>query len=50
MLLVSGKLAIEKVTIDDSSPESASRIHLVFDKAKLITAQPATTIFFAGGG
>ncbi len=50
MLLVSGKLANEKVTIDDSSPESTSRIHLVFDKGKLITAQPATTIFFAGGG
>ena len=50
MLLVSGKLANEKVTIDDSSPESTARIHLVFDKGKLITAQPATTIFFAGGG
>jgi len=48
--LVSGKLASEKVTIDDSSPESTARIHLVFDKAKLITAQPASTIFFAGGG
>jgi len=50
MLLVSGKLANEKITIDDSSPESTSRIHLVFDRGKLITAQPATTIFFAGGG
>ena len=50
MLLVSGKLANEKVTIDDSSPESTARIHLVFDKGKLVTAQPATTIFFAGGG
>jgi len=48
--LVSGKLASEKVTIDDSSPESTARIHLVFDKAKLITAQPASTVFFAGGG
>jgi hypothetical protein len=50
MLLVSGKLANEKVTIDDSSPEGTSRIHLVFDKAKLIIAEPASTVFFAGGG
>jgi hypothetical protein len=50
MLLVSGKLANAKVTIDDSSPESTSRIHLVFDKGKLITAEPASTVFFAGGG
>lgn len=50
MLLVSGKFANEKVTIDDSSPESTARIHLVFDKAKLITAEPASTVFFAGGG
>jgi hypothetical protein len=48
--LVSDKLATEKVTIDDSSPESSARIHLVFDKARLITAQPASTVFFAGGG
>jgi len=48
--LVSDKLASERITIDDSSPESTARIHLVFDKAKLITAQPASTIFFAGGG
>jgi len=50
MLLVSGKLASEKVTIDDSSPEGTSRIHLVFDKGKLLTAEPASTVFFAGGG
>jgi hypothetical protein len=50
MLLVSGKLANEKVTIDDSSPEGTGRVHLVFDKAKLITAEPASTVFFAGGG
>jgi len=48
--LVSGKLAEEKVTIDDSSPEGTSRIHLVFDKAKLVTADPKSTVFFAGGG
>ncbi|HVS82969.1 MAG TPA: hypothetical protein VHE60_14675 [Pyrinomonadaceae bacterium] len=50
MLLVSGKLANEKVTIDDSSPESTARIHLAFDKGKLISAEPASTVFFAGGG
>jgi len=50
MLLVSGKLANEKVTIDDSSPEGTSRIHLVFDKGKFVTAEPASTVFFAGGG
>jgi hypothetical protein len=50
MLLVSGKLANETVVIDDSSPEGTSRIHLVFDKGKLVTAEPASTVFFAGGG
>jgi hypothetical protein len=49
MLLVSGKLANERVTIDDSSPESTARIRLVFDKARLISAEPASTVFFAGG-
>ncbi len=50
MLLVSSKFANEKVTVDDSSPESTARIHVVFDKGKLIRAEPATTIFFLGGG
>ena len=50
MSLVSGKLANEKVTIDDSSPESTGRIHLVFDKGKLVSQEPASTIFFMGGG
>jgi len=50
MSLVSGKLANEKVTIDDSSPESTARIHLVFDKGKLVSQEPASTIFFMGGG
>jgi hypothetical protein len=50
MLLVSSKLANEKVTIDDSSPEGTSRIRLVFDKRKFVTAEPASTVFFAGGG
>ena len=50
MSLVSGKLASEKVTIDDSSPESTARIHLVFDKGKLVSQEPASTVFFMGGG
>jgi hypothetical protein len=50
MLLVSGKLSNEKVTIDDSSPEGTARIHLVFDKGKLISQEPASTVFFLGGG
>ena len=50
MQLVSGKLANEKGTIDDSSPESTARIHLVFDKGKLISQEPASTVFFLGGG
>ena len=50
MLLVSSKFANEKVTIDDSSPESIARIHLVFDKGKVISSDPASTVFFLGGG
>ena len=38
MLLVSSKFANDKVTIDDSSPEGTTRIHVVFDKGKLVTA------------
>jgi hypothetical protein len=50
MLLVSSKLANEKVTIGTSSPEGTERIHVVFDKGKPITVEPATTILFMGGG
>jgi len=50
MLLVSGKLANEKVTVDDSSPESTARIRVVFDKGKLASQEPASTVFFLGGG
>jgi len=50
MLLVSSKYASEKVTIDDSSPESTARIHVVFDKGKLFSAEPASTVLFLGGG
>jgi len=50
MLLVSGKLSNEKVTVDDSSPESTARIRVVFDKGKLISQEPASTVFFLGGG
>jgi hypothetical protein len=50
MLLVNSKLASEKVAIDTSSPESTSRIHVVFDKGKPLTVEPASTILFMGGG
>jgi len=50
MLLVSDKLANERVTVEDSSPESTARIRVVFDKGKLVSQEPASTIFFLGGG
>jgi hypothetical protein len=50
MLLVSGKLSNEKLTVDDSSPEGTARIHLVFDKGKLVSQEPASAVFFLGGG
>ncbi len=50
MLLVSSKLANEKVTIDDSSPESTARIDVVFDKGRLLSAEPTSTVVFIGGG
>jgi len=50
MLLVSSKFSNEKVVIDDSSPEATSRIHVVFEKGKLASVDPASTILFMGGG
>lgn len=50
MLLVSSKFSNEKVVIDDSSPEGTSRIRVVFEKGKLATADPDSTILFLGGG
>lgn len=50
MLLVSGKLANERVIVEDSSPESTTRIQVVFDKGKLVSQEPASTVFFLGGG
>lgn len=50
MLLVSSKLANEKVTIDSSSPEGTTRIQVLFDKGKLVTADPPSTMIFMGGG
>jgi len=50
MLLVSSKFANEKVTIDDSSPEGTARIRVVFDKAKVTSVDPDSTVFFLGGG
>ncbi len=50
MLLGSSKFANDKVTIDDSSPEGTTRIHVVFDNGKLVAAEPASTVLFLGGG
>ncbi len=50
MLLVSSKLANEKVIVDDSSPESTTRIRVVFDRGKLASQEPDSTVFFLGGG
>jgi hypothetical protein len=50
MLLVSSKFSNEKVVIDDSSPESTSRINVVFDKGKPARVEPASTVLFMGGG
>ena len=50
MLLVSSKFSNEKVVTDDSSPEGTSRIHVIFEKGKLASADPALTILFMGGG
>ena len=50
MLLVSSKLANEKVIVDDSSPESMARIRVVFDKGKLVSQEPDSIVFFLGGG
>ncbi len=50
MLLVNSKLSNEKVAIDTSSPEGTARIHVVFDKGKPVSVEPASTILFMGGG
>jgi hypothetical protein len=50
LLLVSGKYSNEKVVVDTSSPEGTSRIHITFDKGKLVSAEPKSTIVFHGGG
>ena len=50
MLLVSGKYANERVVVDTSSPEGTTRIHAIFDKGKLVSVDPMSTIAFHGGG
>jgi hypothetical protein len=50
LLLVSSKLANERVIIEDSSHEGTSRIRAVLDKRKLVSAEPTTTILFLGNG
>jgi hypothetical protein len=50
LLLVSNKYAKEKVIIEDSSPESATRIRVEFDKGKLRKVEPKSAVLFMGGG
>lgn len=50
MLLVSSKFSREKVTVEDSSPEGTARIRVVFEKGQFVSAEPASTIVFMGGG
>jgi len=50
MLLVSNKFADEKIEVEDSSPESTARIHVWFDKGRLVKVEPESTILFLGGG
>jgi hypothetical protein len=45
MLLVSGKLANQKVTVDDSSPDGTARIRVVFDNGKLISGAGFNYLF-----
>ncbi|MCI0388020.1 MAG: hypothetical protein MOB07_04535 [Acidobacteria bacterium] len=50
MLLVSNKYSKEKVVIEDSSPESTTRIRVEFDKGKLRKIEPKSAVLFMGGG
>jgi hypothetical protein len=49
-LLVSNKYAKEKVALEDSSPESAARIRVEFDKGRLRKVEPKSAMLFMGGG
>jgi hypothetical protein len=48
--LVSDKLSSEKITVDDSSPDSTERIRVVFDKGQVVETEPANAVVFIGGG
>jgi hypothetical protein len=48
--LVSGKFSDQKVIVEDSSPDSTSRIRLEFEKGQLVKAEPSSTVVFIGGG
>lgn len=48
--LVSDELSQEKVIVEDSSPEGASRIRLTFERGKLAKVEPRAAVIFMGGG
>jgi hypothetical protein len=50
MSLVSGKFSGEKVTVEDSSPDSTVRIRLDFENGQFVKAEPSSTVVFIGGG
>lgn len=50
MLLVSNKFTSETVTIEDSSPESTTRINIVFEKGQVAKVEPDSTLLFLGDG
>jgi hypothetical protein len=49
-LLVSNKYSKEKVVLEDSSPESTTRIRVEFDQGKLRNVEPKSAVLFMGGG
>jgi hypothetical protein len=50
MSLVSGKFSDQKITVEDSSPDSTTRIRLDFENGQLVKAEPSSTVVFIGGG
>jgi hypothetical protein len=50
LLLVSSKYTNEVVTLDTSSPESTTRIHVVLVQGKLKSVDPGSAVLFMGGG
>jgi len=50
MTLVSGKLSNQTVAVEDSSPESTSRIRVTFENGQFVKADPPSAVVFIGGG